>query len=64
MHDIVSCTKTDDGITVVWNESGQVKDRSFSDQELTEMNIDVDDLLNRPMLYKITMELNKYVLKR
>jgi len=64
MQDIVNSKKTDDCIIVVWNESGQIKDRSFTYQELIEMKIDADDLLNRPMLYKIEFELNKYVLKR
>lgn len=64
MQDLVSSRKTDAGIIVVWSEGGQVKDRSFTFQELAEMKIDADDLLGRPMLYKITIELNKYLLKR
>ncbi|PKL63869.1 MAG: hypothetical protein CVV32_11690 [Methanomicrobiales archaeon HGW-Methanomicrobiales-3] len=64
MHDLVSSKKTDNGIIVCWSEGNQVKDRSFTHQELVEMKIDADDLLGRPMLYKITMELNKYLLKR
>jgi len=64
MHDLVSSKKTDNGIVVVWSEGNQVKDRSFTYPELVEMKIDADDLLGRPMLYKITMELNKYLLKR
>lgn len=64
MHEIVSSSKTDDGIVVGWSENGQVKDRSFTNTELVDMKIDPDDLLGRPMLYKITMELNKYLIKR
>lgn len=64
MHDLVSSRKTDNGIIVVWSESGQVKDRTFTYPQLVEMKIDADDLLGRPMLYKITIELNKYLLKR
>jgi hypothetical protein len=64
MQDLVSSKKMDDTIIVVWNESGQIKDRSFTYQELIDMKINADDLLDRPMLYKIDMELNKYVLKR
>jgi len=64
MQDLVSSKKMDDSIIVVWNESGQIKDRSFTYQELIDMKINADDLLDRPMLYKIDMELNKYVLKR
>lgn len=64
MHDIVSSKRVDDGIIVVWTENGQVKDRSFTYQELVDMKIDAADLLDRPMLYKIEMEWNKYILKR
>ncbi|NMB80006.1 MAG: hypothetical protein GYA23_13040 [Methanomicrobiales archaeon] len=64
MPTLVSSTKSDDGIIVVWNENGQIKDRLFTSQELSEMKIDTADLLDRPMLYKIEMELNKFVLKR
>ena len=64
MQELINSTKTDDGIVVVWNESGQIKDRSFTYQELLEMKIDAGDLLARPMLYKIEVELNKFVLKR
>jgi len=64
MQDLVSSKKMDDTIIVVWNESGQIKDRSFTYQDLIDMKINADDLLDRPMLYKIDMELNKYVLKR
>ena len=64
MEDIVSSQKADDGILVVWKECGQVKDRTFTYQELSDMKIDADDLLGMPNLYKITMELNKYLLKR
>jgi hypothetical protein len=64
MQDLVSSKKTDTGIIVVWSEGSQVKDRSFTYPELAEMKIDPDDLLGRPMLYKITIELNKFLLKR
>jgi hypothetical protein len=64
MQEIVSSKKADNGIIVVWKESGQVRDRTFTHSELQEMKIDADDLLGRPMLYKITMELNRYLLKR
>ncbi len=64
MQEIASSKKADNGIIVVWKESGQVRDRTFTYPELKEMKIDADDLLGRPMLYKITMELNRYLLKR
>ena len=58
MQDIVPRTKTDTGITVAWSEGGPVKDRSFMFKVYLEMQIDVDDLLGRPMFFKTTMELN------
>lgn len=64
MEDIVSSKKADNGVIVVWKEGGQVRDRTFTYQELSDMKIDADDLLGRPILYKITMELNKFLLKR
>jgi hypothetical protein len=64
MVGIVSSKQADDGVIVVWKESGQVRDRTFTNQELSDMKIDADDLPARPMLYKITMELNRYRIKR
>lgn len=64
MVGIVSSKQADDGVIVVWKESGQVRDRTFTNQELSDMKIDADDLLARPMLYKITIELNRYLIKR
>jgi hypothetical protein len=52
MEEIVSSKQADDGVIVVWKESGQVRDRTFTNQELSDMKIDADDLLARPMLYK------------
>ena len=64
MHDIINSKKMDDGIIVVWNENGLIKDRLFTYQELIDTKINAADLVDRPMLYKIDMSLNTYVIKR
>jgi hypothetical protein len=64
MHDIVNSKKMDEGVIVVWNEGGLIKDRLFTYQDLIDMKINAADLVDRPMLYKIDMVLNTYVLKR
>lgn len=59
MEKIASCTKTDTGVSLVWMEGKLGKEEFFSGKELEETRIRIDDLLERPHLYRIDLQEHK-----
>ncbi|MDD1685889.1 hypothetical protein [Methanoregula sp.] len=53
MYDIKASKKMGDGILLSYDENGKTLFESFSFQELIDMKINVLDLIDRPMKYKI-----------
>ena len=56
MEKISTCTKTDTTVSMVWMEGNIGKEECFSVKELEEMRIKVDNLVERPDLYRIDLQ--------
>ncbi len=53
MPDIIASKKMPEGVQVLWNEGGAVKSESFNYQDLIDQRVNVLDLLDRPVAYKV-----------
>lgn len=63
MYDIVASKKVQEGIVVMWNDGGAIKYDTINFQDLIDMKVNVLDLLDRPVAYRIDTKAHKVVPK-
>ena len=59
MPDIVASKKVPEGVVVMWGEGSSIKSENFNYQDLIDQKVNVLDLLDRPIAYKIDPKVHK-----
>lgn len=64
MHDVVASKKMRDGVEILWNENGAVRHELYTFQELIDQQINMLDILDRPVAYRVDTKLHRLVPKK
>ncbi|NMB78227.1 MAG: hypothetical protein GYA23_03950 [Methanomicrobiales archaeon] len=59
MFDVVGTKKVEEGIVVMWNDSGAVKYETYNFQDLIDMNVNSLNLIDRPTAYQVDPKTHK-----